>query len=82
MNMSTRIDPVAVGFALWGTQGGGLARWDGDRETYVWHELPDWYAASGITEKVGDEIPREWDLIPANEAARGEMLDEEEENFL
>lgn len=79
MGTSTPIDPVT--FALWGTQGGGLARWDEDRQTYVWHELPDWYATSGITEKVGDPIPRDWDLIPANEAACNEMFSEDEGNF-
>ena len=42
---------------VYGTQGGGLARKDGNR--YVWAEPPEW---AGDTMKEGDEIPQEWDI--------------------
>lgn len=66
--------------ALWGTQasdGKGLARWEPDRDTYVWHELPNWAQnmANGDPDKpkLGEPIHPEMDLIPANAAARAEM---------
>ena len=65
---------------LWETQGGGLARSTEDG-TYVWHELPDWFAdlPDGDPTKavIGDPIPEEWGTMPANESARDMMLDEE-----
>src|SRR4051794_15913882 len=82
MTESIPVNPLGTDedeIALWGTQGGDLARWDADEKAYVWHELPDWYAGSGINEKVGDPIPKEWDMIPTNEAARQEMLRDEED---
>jgi len=81
-NVGTEPEP-----ALWATQGGGLARHlSGD--TYVWYELPDWMTAlpDGDKDKaaIGDPIPPEWGLIPANQAAMDEMSrsrDERAEEF-
>lgn len=56
--------------ALWATQGGGLAEWNG--ETYIFVESPDWWPNA-----VGEEVPSEWGVIPANETARNEMLESE-----
>lgn len=68
-------DPYEV--ALWGTQAGGLARWDADKQAYVWHELPDWAAtmADGDPDKpvIGQPIHPEMDLIPANASARRDL---------
>jgi hypothetical protein len=49
-------------FAVYGTQGGGLARRIGD--TYIFVTMPD---CPGLD--VGDEVPKEWDLQPANQLA-------------
>ena len=58
---------------LYGTQGGGLATWDGTR--YVWYaDIPDFLTDA----KVGDPIPKEWGVASANEAAHREV--EEQEN--
>jgi hypothetical protein len=66
--------------ALWGTQasdGKGLARWDSDKDAYVWHELPNWAEKTADSDpdkpKLGEPIHPEMDLIPANAAAREEM---------
>jgi hypothetical protein len=77
MTASAPIDPDSVRIPLWSTQGagGGLALWDHLRRAYVWYTLPDWYAdCPEITEQIGDPIPSEWGVIPANEAALDEML--------
>ena len=55
-------------FAVFGTQGGGLARRDGSR--YIFVTKPE---CPGF--EVGDVVPKEWDLIAANEKARAEVLD-------
>ena len=56
-------------FPVYGTQGGGLARMlDG---AFVWVKTPQVSAFNYMKE--GDQIPEEWDLIPANEAARFEV---------
>ena len=78
---SKQPEPSGTELALWGTQGGGLARWDDHKSVYVWHELPDWYAESGIQERVGDPIPAEWGLAPANESARNDMQEGEAEDL-
>ncbi len=49
-------------FAVWGTQGGGLVRLINNH--YVFVEKPD---CPGLD--VGDELPREWDIAPANQYA-------------
>lgn len=70
----TELMQVEDEVALWATQGGGLACWSFDHQAYVWYELPDWYAHTPeITEKIGDPIPPEWDLISANAIAHFEM---------
>lgn len=53
-------------YAVFGTQGGGLVRQQGER--YVFVEEP---TGSGLD--VGDTIPEEWGIVPANEAARREV---------
>lgn len=49
-------------YAVWGTQGGGLVR--EVHGTCIFIENPD---HSGLG--VGDEMPKEWDTIPANDLA-------------
>jgi hypothetical protein len=51
-------------FAVWGTQGGGLARLTASG--YVFVEPPD----EVHNLKVGDGVPLEWDMQPANTLAR------------
>ena len=58
-------------YAVWGTQGGGLAR-EVRRGVYIFVTKPN---CPGFD--VGDEVPAEWGLTPANEIARQEMGDEE-----
>ena len=53
-------------FPVWGTQGGGLAREANGK--YIFVTKPD---CPGLD--VGDEVPQEWDLQPANELARNQM---------
>lgn len=53
-------------FPVWGTQGGGLVR--EVHGTYVFVKKPD---CPGLD--VGDEMPEEWGVIPANAAARREV---------
>jgi hypothetical protein len=51
-------------FPVWATQGGGLVQLIGDR--YVFVEPPP-----GFPDLiVGSSLPEQWDLIPANQAAR------------
>lgn len=57
-------------FPVWGTQGGGLVR--AVKGVYIFVEKPD---CPGLV--VGDELPAEWDIIPANTLARETMPDEE-----
>ena len=53
-------------YPVFGTQGGGLVREVNKSPfTYVFVEKPD---CSGLD--VGDMMPKEWDIIPANQAAR------------
>lgn len=52
--------------SLWATQGGGLVRQCGDR--YVFVEKPE---CPGFD--VGDFMPKEWGVVPANNAARQEL---------
>ncbi len=56
-------------YPVYGTQGGGLVRSVG--QTYIFVEKPD---CPGLD--VGDEMPEEWGIIPANEQARQEAYDE------
>ena len=53
-------------YPVWGTQGGGLVREVNGR--YIFVKKPD---CPGLD--VGDEMPGEWDTIPANQYARDEM---------
>ena len=50
-------------FPVWGTQGGGLVREVGN--TYFFVTKPD---CPGLD--VGDDMPEEWGVVPANELAR------------
>lgn len=60
---------------IYGTQGGGYATWSSELQCYVWHsEIPDFMSDA----KVGDPIPKEWDLIPANQAARDDMFGDDD----
>ena len=53
-------------YAVWGTQGGGLVR--EVQGIYIFIEKPD---CPGLD--VGDEMPSEWGIAPANQLAREEM---------
>jgi hypothetical protein len=55
-------------YPVYGTQGGGLVRSVG--QTYIFVEKPD---CPGLD--VGDKMPEEWGVIPANEQARREVDD-------
>lgn len=57
-------------FPVFGTQGGGLAR--EVKGQYFFVTKPD---CPGLD--VGDEVPAEWDLIPANDLAREGILQEQ-----
>jgi hypothetical protein len=65
-------DLDSLEFAVFGTQGGGLARLEG--RVLVWIELPDWCPTGDFDPKVGDPVPEEWGCIPANVAAHESML--------
>jgi hypothetical protein len=56
-------------YPVWGTQGGGLVR--EVNSTYIFVEKPD---CPGFN--IGDEMPKEWDLIPANCQARQTDINE------
>lgn len=56
------------GYPVWGTQGGGLVR--EVKGTYIFVEKPD---CPGLD--VGDDMPEEWGIIPANARARNTMPD-------
>ncbi len=62
-------------FPVWGTQGGGLVKRDGDHYTFV--EPPANFP--GIN--VGDTMHPEWGLAPANEHARAELEAEFPDDF-
>lgn len=61
-------------FPVFGTQGGGLVREikTGKGYTYIFVEKPD---CPGLD--VGDTMPEQWDLIPANQQARDAINDEQ-----
>ena len=59
-------------YPVWGTQGGGLVR--EVNGTYIFVEKPN---CSGLD--VGDEMPEEWGLIPANGHARQDVDNAEDE---
>jgi hypothetical protein len=56
-------------FPVYGTQGGGLAR--EVNGTYIFITDPD---CPGLA--VGDEVPKEWDIQPANDLASHASLEE------
>jgi hypothetical protein len=58
-------------FAVYGTQGGGLVREIDGKLIFI--EKP----CDGVGLDVGDEMPEEWGIIPANDLAR----EEAEENW-
>ncbi|MDO8472050.1 MAG: hypothetical protein Q7S64_02820 [bacterium] len=58
-------------FPVWGTQGGGLVRRSGDQ--YVFVEAP----RDVPSLDVGDLMPSEWGVIPANDLAAEELEEEE-----
>lgn len=57
-------------FPVWGTQGGGLVREVGVNK-YIFVEKPN---IPGLD--VGDYMPEEWGIIPANSHARQDMENE------
>ena len=60
-------------FPVYGTQGGGLVREVSKNPfKYIFVEKPD---CPGLD--VGDFMPEEWDLIPANQEARDEVNGEQ-----
>ncbi len=81
---TTDIDLNEIDQALYATQGGGLATWSEDLQTYVWYELPPEYndpefraRYPEITDQIGDAIPSEWSVVPVNQAARDTEYDED-----
>jgi hypothetical protein len=56
-------------FPVFGTNGGGLVKQQGNSDTYIFVEAPD--PSTGLT--IGDTMPVEWGLAPANQAARALM---------
>ena len=56
-------------YAVWGTQGGGLVR-EVNPGQFIFVEKPD---CPGLD--VGDLMPDQWGIIPANDKARQEMDD-------
>jgi hypothetical protein len=60
---ATTVSEKKYSFPVWGTQGGGLVTMSGER--YVFVEAPD---CPGLD--VGDLMPEEWDIVPANTEAR------------
>lgn len=64
--------PETYNFAVYYTQGGGLARLSGQSDTYVFVEAPSPEMGLGV----GDFVPREWGLAPANLLAHEEALEE------
>jgi len=62
--MDRRPEPELLRYAVWGTQGGGLVR--EVNGTYIFIEAPP----TGMGLNIGDEMPDQWGVIPANEAAR------------
>ena len=59
-------------FPVYRTQGGGLVKEvDGK---LVWVETPNSPAFAYMN--VGDEMPEDWDITPANELARKELIDD------
>ena len=56
----------AYNYSVWATQGGGLVR--EVNGTYIFVEKSD---CPGLD--VGDEMPVEWGIIPANSYARNDM---------
>ena len=61
------IPEKAYSFPVWNTQGGGLVR--EINGTYIFVEAPP----NGMGLGIGDELPEEWGLIPANKLASLEM---------
>lgn len=62
--------PNEYPFPVYGTQGGGLARWTDDNDpnaSLIFVEVPEW----GEFE-VGDLVPREWGYVAANRLAAWE----------
>lgn len=57
-------------FPVWGTQGGGLVR-EVSPNKFVFIEKPN---CPGLD--VGDFMPEEWGIIPANSSARADMENE------
>lgn len=53
-------------FPVYATQGGGLVRFVRDRPIFI--TKPD---CPGLN--IGDRVPRDWDMAPANDLAQKEL---------
>lgn len=62
-----------INFAVYGTQGGGLAKWVEENKCYVFVTPP----AGGIMLGVGDPVPEEWSVEPTCNAFLDDHLDDE-----
>ncbi len=60
---------VNYAFPVWATQGGGLVREAGQSGVCHFVEAPE----PGMNLSVGDTMPSEWSIVPANNAARVAM---------
>ncbi len=66
--------PSDYPFPVFHTQGGGLAkRSDPGSHSHSFVQAPD--SSTGLG--VGDLVPAEWDLVPANEIAKNERNQED-----
>lgn len=56
----------ALGYAVFGTQGGGLVRWDETNKDWCFVEEPDWSRKltddDPVKLPVGSFMPKEWGL--------------------
>lgn len=64
------MDKKQYNFPVYATQGGGLVRYIGNTAIFV--EAPN---CQELGLKVGDTMPTEWGIIPANDLARRENAD-------
>lgn len=68
---SEPFNPETCGFAVYGTQGGGLVRWDETAKDYVFVEVPEDFPEI----KLGECMHPDWGLGgPVNDLARDAML--------
>jgi hypothetical protein len=63
-------------YPVYTTQYGGMVRWVGDTRTYIFVEKPNYPGELDV----GDTMPQEWSVTPANEEAWQARRDAEDFN--